>query len=161
MTLYRIAGFSDLGWRLDPVVQHGTRVRVVCDALPASPGTPTWAWFPRRLLEPLTVQPAARATDPITSHEAAAMQTPTKVRAIHTYVLEALNDSGPLTDFDLAEKVSAKAGAKLKQTSVGVRRGELVKLGLVRDSGRKGLSDTSARAIRWAITDAGRMLVTG
>jgi hypothetical protein len=70
-------------------------------------------------------------------------------------VLELLT-RGPLTDFDLAFQASQALGKPIKQTSVGVRRGELVRMGLVRNSGTFGVSDTGSRAIRWAITDAGR-----
>ncbi len=101
------------------------------------------------------LEPAARATDPLTSHEAAARQTPAKVRTEHRVVLELLT-RGPLTDFDLAFQASQALGKPIKQTSVGVRRGELVRMGLVRNSGTFGVSDTGSRAIRWAITDAGR-----
>jgi hypothetical protein len=44
----------------------------------------------------------------------------------------------------------------VKQTSIGVRRKELVTIGLVRDSGRKGVSDTGSPCIVWEITAAGR-----
>ncbi len=98
---------------------------------------------------------AARATDPVTSHESAARQTPAKVRNEHRVVLELLS-KGPLTDFDLAYQASRTLGRPIKQTSVGVRRGELCRMGLVRNSGTYGTSDTGSRAIRWAITDAGR-----
>ena len=44
----------------------------------------------------------------------------------------------------------------VKQTSIGVRRGELVKVGMVRDSGTKGTSDTGSPCIRWALTNSGQ-----
>ena len=98
---------------------------------------------------------AARATDPVTSHEAARRQTPAKVRSEHRLVLQLLA-KGPMTDFDLASLASIELKRTVKSVSLGVRRGELVRMGLVRNSGTFGVSDTGSRAIRWAITDAGR-----
>jgi hypothetical protein len=89
-----------------------------------------------------TTSPAARTTDPATSHQAAAMP---HMRDIHRTVLELLA-AGPMTDFELA------AATGLKQTSVGKRRGELAAKGLVADSGRRGVSDTGAAAIIWTAT---------
>jgi hypothetical protein len=97
----------------------------------------------------------ARATDPSTSHEAARRQTPAKVRSEHRLVLQLLA-KGPMTDFDLASLASIELKRTVKSVSLGVRRGELVRMGLVRNSGTFGVSDTGSRAIRWAITDAGR-----
>lgn len=94
--------------------------------------------------------PAARATDPATSHQAAASITTDKRRAIHAQVLTLLLD-GPLTDFDLA------AHTGLKQTSVGKRRHELCTVGLVCEHDRAGISDTGSACCRWALTAAGRM----
>lgn len=109
-----------------------------------------WGWLPKHW----ALEPAARVTDPVTSHQAAKAQTPTKVRSEHRLVLSLLQWE-PLTDFDLAARASQALGRKVKQTSIGVRRSELVKAGLVRDSGTKGVSDTGSPAIRWCLTEAG------
>ena len=97
----------------------------------------------------------ARNTDPDTSLEAAMSVTELRRRADHDLVLALLFEHGPLTDFDLARLATQRLGHMVKQTSLGVRRGELRDAGLVVDSGHKGKSDTGARAIRWALTDAG------
>lgn len=97
----------------------------------------------------------ARNTDPLTSLDAAQSITELRRRADHDLVLALLFEHGPLTDFDLARLASQRCGHMVKQTSLGVRRGELRDAGLVVDSGHKGRSDTGARAIRWALTDAG------
>jgi len=110
----------------------------------------TWLVVPRS-----HVEPSARATDPITSHMAAKAQTPAKVRTEHRLVLELLAME-PMSDFQLAAMASQSLGRTVKQTSVGVRRGELVRIGLVRDSGRKGTSDTGSACIVWELTQAGR-----
>lgn len=99
-----------------------------------------------------------RATDPITSMEAAQRQTTDKVRSEHRVVLELLSLE-PLTDFELAKRASHALKRAVKQTSIGVRRGELVRLGLVVDSGRKGVSDTGSSCIVWQLTNAGRQEV--
>jgi len=153
MSAFTIPGWSDQQWIMDPVVQPGPLVRIICPALRQPDGKPTWAWIKR---DRLHSTPAARTTDPITSHEAAAMQTPDKVTNSHRLVMALLFEHGPMTDFDLADRASRASQVKVKQTSIGVRRAELVRLGLVVDSGFKGKSDTGARAIRWALTDSGR-----
>ncbi len=99
--------------------------------------------------------PTARRSDPITSHQAAAAQTPAKVRTEHLLVLELLQWE-PLSDFELAARASQALGRIVKQTSLGVRRGELCKIGLVADSGTKGTSDTGSPCIRWALTHSGQ-----
>lgn len=110
-----------------------------------------WGWFPQHYV----LGPAARNTDPITSHQAARAQTPAKVRSEHRLVLELLRWE-PLTDFDLAERASQTLQRKVKSVSIGKRRGELRDLGLVADSGLKGRSDTGSAAIRWALSEAGQ-----
>jgi hypothetical protein len=99
-----------------------------------------------------------RSTDPVTSIEAAGRQTTDKVRTEHRVVLELLSME-PLTDFELAKRATQALRRPVKQTSIGVRRGELVRLGLVVDSGRKGVSDTGSSCIVWQLTNAGRQEV--
>lgn len=87
--------------------------------------------------------PIARRSDPATSHEAAhrAKSTAETNRAYALRVLR--NHPEGLTDFRLAEITG------ISQTSIGVRRGELVKVGLVVDSGRCGFSPSGSRCIIW------------
>jgi hypothetical protein len=115
-------------------------------------GNDTWWIVPVGLVQ--TVEPTARVTDPITSHMAAQAQTPAKVRSEHRLVLELLQWEA-LDDFELAKRASQALGRPVKQTSIGVRRGELRRIGLVADSGLKGKSDTGSPVIRWCLTDAG------
>jgi len=49
----------------------------------------------------------------------------------------------------------------VKATSLGVRRKELVTLGLVRNSGRRAPSDTGTSSIVWALTAAGDAEIRG
>lgn len=95
---------------------------------------------------PPPAAPRARFTDPVTSHEAARAVTADRQRDAHRLVLQLLAEHGPLSDFDLARLTG------LKQTSVGVRRGELVELGQVERFDRAGVSDTGRACIRWALT---------
>lgn len=102
-----------------------------------------------RHLTPLVA--AARLTDPATSHQAASAQTAPRVTTGQRAVLDTLaliGDEG-LTDFELAERTG------IKQTSIGVRRGELVKAGLVEATGAVRPSDTHSDAKCWRITTAG------
>lgn len=71
-------------------------------------------------------RPAARSTDPATSHEAAAAVTP-RAPAHRVVALLALAEAGSngLTDYEL----EARTG--IRQTSIGCRRKDLVRLGLV------------------------------
>ena len=70
--------------------------------------------------------PTARATDPDTSHMAARDATANAATNLDL-ALMAIHLAGDrgLTDFDLA------AATGIQQTSIGVRRGELAKAGLV------------------------------
>lgn len=140
----RVPKWSDLEWEMDPR-QQGKSRRLV--------GNDTWWIVPVDLIVP--VEPTARLTDPITAHLAAKAQTPAKVRSEHRLVLELLQYE-PLSDFDLAARATQALHRPVKQTSIGVRRKELVTIGLVRDSGRKGTSDTGSPCIVWEITAAGR-----
>ena len=93
------------------------------------------------------VHGAARATDPPTSHAAAQRQTGEQISKSHRLVLDLLRaNPGGLTDFELATRTGKK------QTSIGVRRGELVRMGLVRNSGLTRPSDTGSDAAVWVAT---------
>ena len=106
----------------------------------------------------VTIIGASRTSDPDTSHAAAASQTDTKVRDMHRLVL-CLLERGPMSDFDLAREATLIQKRAVKQTSIGVRRKELERLGLVCDSGRRGVSDTGTSCVRWMLTSAGRQAV--
>lgn len=104
-------------------------------------------------LQPLVFdEPTARATDPVTSHQAAAAVAPragtTRARAL--VALAAAGHRG-LTDFELA----ARTG--LGQTSVGVRRKELRDAGLVTATDERRPSPSGTPALVWRITDRGAL----
>ena len=81
-----------------------------------------------------TLMPAARATDPETSHEAADAHDETTVTVSQAAVLHVLATYGPLADVELVERYNA---VRVRydhppQTDSGIRsrRADLVKLGL-------------------------------
>lgn len=114
-----------------------------------------FATIPRDFVPAGCTRPAARITDPVTSHEAAAIA---HRGASHgrRLVLAALA-LRPMTDFELA------AHTGWQQTSIGKRRGECVTAGLVEvltdDKGNKVKrpSPSGSPALVWALTEKGRV----
>lgn len=101
----------------------------------------------------LTITDAlARTTDPATSHEAA----PGSARrsAGQRLVLDALAAHGPGTDFDLAEWTGRQ------QTSMGKRRLELQRAGLVEPTGGRRPSPSGSAALVWRLTAEGYRAAT-
>ena len=85
----------------------------------------------------------ARTTDPETSHQASLFAQP-KARTHRDLALHVLRTHPEgLTDFELA------AITGIPQTSIGVRRGELTKHGIVWDSGKRRNSPSGSPAIVW------------
>lgn len=76
-----------------------------------------------------TTGPAARATDPETSHKAAASVT--DVTAKQAAVLDVLRHYGPLTDEQIRNYHRAKAYPWQSDSGLRTRRKELVELGKV------------------------------
>lgn len=104
------------------------------------------AWFPA---------PTARAGDPATSHEAA-QRAAGRAAGDRALVLRIHQQwTSGLTDFELADL------ADRQQTSLGVRRNELVHAGLICDSGHKRPSPSGTPSIVWVITPEGRAVDTG
>lgn len=86
-----------------------------------------------------------------TSADAARTFTLDRLTLDERLTLEAISEAGAdgLTDFELA----ARTGRK--QTSLGVRRGALVKAGMVVHNGLKRDSDTGTPSKVWEITEHG------
>lgn len=82
----------------------------------------------------------ARATDPQTSHDAAASITSQSLRASQIDIWWVLTKYGALPDFALIEVYKAEVNAEMvtRQSDSGIRtrRKELTSLGLVRFTGR-------------------------
>ena len=90
--------------------------------------------------------PRARTTDPKTSHDAA--ESVREVTATQDYVLRALRR--PRTDVELVEAYrNFKIAPKASESGLRTRRSELVRQGLVRDSGRRVVLDSGRAAIVW------------
>jgi hypothetical protein len=91
--------------------------------------------------------PNVRDADPDTSR-AAALMSPSgrltdRARALEWH----RRHPDGLTDFELADLMGRQ------QTSAGKRRGELMALGLIRDSGRRRAAPSGAKAIVWQISE--------
>lgn len=98
--------------------------------------------------------PMVRRSDPDTAHEAAQRAKVSagtnRARALHAF---AVAYPAALSDFDLAERTG------IQQTSVGKRRLELERAGLVyRCPGVTRPSPTGSPAQCYSLTDAGRVL---
>jgi hypothetical protein len=88
----------------------------------------------------------ARKTDPITSHEAAdSVKDPT---ATQEAILKALKR--PATDVALVERYrNLKNAPRASESGIRSRRAELVKRGLVVDTGLRAVLDSGRKAIIW------------
>ena len=95
--------------------------------------------------------PLARATDPGTSHGAAA-QARTRAPRHREIVLRVLREAGPggLTDFQIGERCG------LQQTSAGKRRLDLQRMGLVEATGERRPSPSGTPAMVWRYREAGQ-----
>lgn len=99
--------------------------------------------------EPLDLLGMARASDPDTSHEAARRaQVRAGTNRARALVAHWIHHAG-LTDFELADICHSG------QTSIGKRRGELVRLGLVEATTGRRPSPTGSPAVVWRITPDG------
>ena len=90
--------------------------------------------------------PAARATDPDTSWQAA--RSVGELRPRQAAVLELLADHDGLTDEDIARLY---VGPRQSPSGLRTRRRELVDMGLVVDSGRRGVTVSGRSTIVWEV----------
>ncbi len=95
----------------------------------------------------LLLTPRARITDPDTSHQAA--QSVGTITELHQTIYTLLLHHGPLTDTDLLPLIHRHFDLVSDQ-SARSRRNELVKMGAVYDSGRKGRTRYDRPSIMWA-----------
>lgn len=101
-------------------------------------------------LAPDLFAPAARATDPVTSHQAADRHPVLRgADRRNALMLHATHPEG-LTDFELADLMARQ------QTSAGKRRGELRDIGLVAMTAVRRPAPSGSPAVVWTITDQGR-----
>ena len=95
-------------------------------------------------------QPRARArrTDPRTSHQAAASVT--RIRESQRFVLGILQKYGPMVDEGLIMHANTQqAGRRMSVSGIRTRRSELVRLGLVRDTGKRARLPSGRLSILW------------
>jgi hypothetical protein len=88
----------------------------------------------------------ARSTDPETSHDAA--DSVRNIRASQIAVL-ALFMAGPATDEQLAERAKARR-LRISPSGLRSRRSELVRMGMVVDTGERERTYSNRRTIVWA-----------
>ena len=92
----------------------------------------------------------ARRTDPETSHAAAASMTSDKLAAQRALVYDALKRHGPMTDTDILRTVQLYFDKRHESPSgLRTRRSELVRMGLVEDTGGRMRLDSGRKAIVW------------
>ena len=89
-------------------------------------------------------------SDPETSRLAAQSITPAKLSEVQGLVLDAL-EKGPATDEQILERVRRTSARRASPQSLRSRRCELVRHGLVVDSGRRGRTEYGSSAIVWEI----------
>lgn len=90
--------------------------------------------------------PKARRSDPQTSHDAA--ESVSNITATQEYVLRALKRAR--TDVQLVEAYRAMRKAPIaSESGIRSRRAELVRKGLVVDSGKRDVLPSGRKAIVW------------
>jgi hypothetical protein len=90
----------------------------------------------------------ARATDPQTSHDAAASIPSDKIRASQQAVLSVLRVHGPMDDTGIIE-ICMLAQPSQSPSGIRTRRSELVAKGLIADSGERRTLASGRKAIIW------------
>lgn len=91
---------------------------------------------------------SARNTDPSTSHEAA--QLVKNITETQEFILKALKR--PATDVDLVERYrNYKKAPYASESGIRSRRAELVRQGLVVDTGKRARLDSGRNAIVWKV----------
>ncbi len=94
--------------------------------------------------------PAARRTDPDTSHTAAKRMLPIAGTDRFEVLKAHYHFQLGMTDFELAKKLGRQ------QTSVGKRRGELRDAGYIEQTKGRAAAPSGSPAIVWRITEKGK-----
>ena len=90
----------------------------------------------------------ARRTDPNTSHQAAASVT--RIRESQGFILTLFIELGPMPDDRLIMHANTKAlGRRMSVSGIRTRRSELVRMGLVRDTGKRYRLPSGRLSIIW------------
>ncbi len=93
--------------------------------------------------------PRARLTDPETSRMAARSVSEERLRTSQKIILDALEHFGEMTDEEIYEFMVGFH--QISPSGARTRRKELVDLGLVRDSGLRGLTPSGRQSIKWEV----------
>lgn len=140
------------GWESAPCDQCGEESIIRRGSTPACRMTPGCAGHHKPALSEALrrpdIAPTHRVDDGPTARTAARHQTPHRLSETRERVLRALLVHGALTDHAIADATELHPGSASK------RRGELVKMGLVREHGRS-LSPSGVPAATWALTADG------
>jgi len=99
----------------------------------------------------------ARATDPATSHAAAASVTEDTIRELHAAILQVLRMHPPLSDEQIRERLFAD-GVLTTPSGARTRRSELVHAGVVKDSGLRGTTKAGRPTILWTACKDAKVL---
>lgn len=92
--------------------------------------------------------PAARKNDPITSHEAA--QSVAQITKTQDFILMILET--PATDEMLISRYrSTRHAPEASDSGIRTRRAELVRKGLVVDTGERGFTQSGRQSIVWGL----------
>ena len=103
----------------------------------------------------MTEQAHARTSDPWTSHAAAASLASDKIRGAQSAVLRFLRRNGPMEDERLVKLYNGDPTQS--PSGLRTRRAELVKKGLIVDSGKRIVTKSGRKAIVWQVVPgAGR-----
>lgn len=97
-----------------------------------------------------TAIPMARLTDPSTSHEAAASVN--DVRTSQRFIYGMIRALGGATDEELVRRVKS-AQVAMSESGIRTRRSELVRLGLIVDSGARKRTASGRRSIVWVVAE--------
>ena len=103
----------------------------------------------------MTEQAHARTSDPWTSRAAAASLASDKIRGAQSAVLRFLRRNGPMEDERLVKIYNGDPPQS--PSGLRTRRAELVKKGLIADSGKRIVTKSGRKAIVWQVAPgAGR-----
>ncbi len=94
--------------------------------------------------------PRARRSDPETSHAAARSIRPESLPAAQAKIHGVLEAEGPGTDEDILERLT-RLRYPISVSGARTRRAELVKKGLVKDSGLRRVLVSHRKAIVWEV----------
>lgn len=94
--------------------------------------------------------PAARLTDPDTSHAAA--KSVNNVQRLRDVVLATVREHGPISDEELIDRLH-RAGVQGSPSGIRTRRSELTTAGLITNHSKDGVTLSGRRCRRWIVAE--------